>query len=157
MKFIDYVPSNVPGVPGKENEPGTKKYSGRNANVPNVPSVPGNNIDIYIDEGLHRDHDSANALYVSTLQNTGNTGNTGNIGEFSGVNSCSRFENLFPEPGTLATKPGTLDLTDFIGHIVDEAEWLALQGECSRRHGDRWKLFAKPINEGYRITGMSAK
>lgn len=48
------------------------------------------------------------------------------------------------------------DLTNYVGAVIDAEQWTALQAECSRRHGDVWRLVAMPAGADWKITQLVA-
>lgn len=67
------------------------------------------------------------------------------------------------QPAAVASETATIDgdLTDYIGHTINTAEWAALQAECQRRHGGDWTLHAdfdkRSGDEGYHIRRLTAR
>lgn len=68
---------------------------------------------------------------------------------------------VLAEPTAAATEqpPATIDgdLIDYIGHTVTAAEWIALQAECQRRHGNDWTFYADLIGNEYLVRRLTAK
>lgn len=51
----------------------------------------------------------------------------------------------------------SVELTAFIGQTISVAEWNWLQGLCRQRHGELWTLKASQVDEGFKVTGLTAK
>lgn len=50
-----------------------------------------------------------------------------------------------------------VDLTDYVGTIVDATTWAGLQAECKRRHGKAWSFRAQQIVDDWYIAGVDAR